>query len=74
MAIYEQHGGVLKLFTYGMMLARFHQSEPQDGYPVICQVGPHEVAGVVFGRRVGFMAEGRGLAEMPAPILRAWAI
>jgi len=74
MAIYEAHGGVLSLMRHGMALAGFAAGDAFPGRPVVCLVGGHEVAGVCFGRRVGFLAEDRGLIEMSAEIVEAWVI
>ena len=73
-AIYEAHGGPLALFRHGMALAGFSEAEPAEGFPVVCNIGGHEIAGVCMGRRIGFMAEGRGYVETRAEILGAWAI
>ena len=73
-AIYGAHGGVLGLMRHGMALAGFATGEAQDGAVVVCQMGPHEIAGLMFGRRFGFMFEGSGLIETRAKVLEAWAI
>ena len=73
-AIYEAHGGVLGLMVHGMALAGFAAGDAAPGRPVVCRVGGHEVAGVCFGRRIGFLAEDRGLIEMRAEILGAWVV
>lgn len=57
-----------------MAQAGFSESDPQEGFPVVCDFGGHEIAGVCMGRRVGFMAEGRGYVELKAPILAAWSV
>lgn len=71
-AIYEPYGGPLALVRHGM--AQFRTGSPVDGSPVVASVMGHEVAGVMFGRRVGFMADGRGLIEMRAQVIEAWLI
>ena len=73
-AIYAARGGVLGLFRYGMALAGFKDAPRGVLRPVVCRVGAHEVAGVDTGKRVMFMAAGRGLVEMPAKVIGAWAI
>lgn len=74
-AIYQPFGGVLGLFKHGMALAGFHMTQHnQPGFPVVCAVGGHEVAGVYLGSRVAFMAAGRGVVEMRAKILGAWEL
>lgn len=72
--IYKAHGGVLGLFRHGMALAGFSEAPRGILRPVVCRIGGHEVAGVDTGRRVAFMAEGRGMVEMPADVIGAWAI
>lgn len=71
-AIYEPYGGPLALARHAM--APFKTCEAVDGSPVVANVMGHEIAGVMFGSRVGFMAEGRGLIEMRAQILEAWIL
>lgn len=74
-AIYTPYGGSLALFKHGMGLAGFQMTKHlQDGFPVVCDVGGHEVAGLAVGNRVAFMAAGRGLVEMRARVLGAWAL
>ena len=73
-AIYTPYGGVLALFKHGMGLAGFQMTDtPQDGFPVVCDVMDHEVAGVWIGGRVAFMAP-RGCVQMRAKVLGVWAI
>lgn len=72
-ALYLPFGGVLGLFTYGMALAGFQRAEPQSGFPVVCDFGGVEVAGVYMGPRCAFMAP-KGCIETRAKILGAWAI
>lgn len=72
-ALMEPYGGVLGIMRHGMALAGFGEGEPLDGRPVVALVDGQETAGVMFGNRVGFMAD-RGLVEMRAPILTAWVI
>lgn len=75
MAIYQQYGGVLGLFKHGMGLAGFAMTKHlQPGFPVVCDVAGHEVAGLNIGNRVAFMAAGRGVVEMRAKILAGWAL
>lgn len=71
-AIYEAYGGPLSLVSHGM--AAFEKGDPVDGSPIVAAVQGHEIAGVMFGGKVGFMAEGRGLIEMRAQILEAWIL
>lgn len=73
-AIYEPYGGPLAIFRHMMTEAGFREGEPTDLAPVVCDFGGHEIAGVIFGRRVGFMAEGRGMIETRAKILGAWPL
>jgi len=73
-AIYAAHGGVLGLMRHGMSLAGIAASAAQDGAVVVCQVGNHQVAGIVFNCRIGFMFEQSGLIETRAKVLEAWAI
>lgn len=73
-AIYEVHGGVLGLFDYGMAQAGFHRSERGLLRPVVAMVGRHQIAGIDFGKRIGFMADGRGLVEVRVEVLGAWKI
>jgi hypothetical protein len=73
-AIYAPYGGPLALVRHGMAKAGFQVAEPQDGFPVVASFMGHEIAGVMMGSRVGFMAEGRGLLEIRAKVLEAWAI
>ena len=75
-AIYGPYGGVLALFRHGMGLAGFQETDaPQEGFPVVCAVAGHEVAGVYLGNeRVAFMAAGRGCVEMRARVIGAWQI
>lgn len=74
-AIYEPFGGVLALFKHGMGQAGFKMTgHLQDGFPVVCDVAGHEVAGISLGRRIAFMAQGRGVVEMRARVLGAWAL
>lgn len=70
-AILQPFGGTLGIMRHGM--AAFPEGEPADGRPVVCDIAGREIAGVVFGGRIGFMAE-RGLIEMRAPVLAAWVI
>lgn len=72
-ALWMPFGGVLGLFAHGMALAGFHRAEPQPGFPVICDFGGAEVAGVHIGPRSAFMAP-RGCIETRATILGCWAI
>ncbi len=72
-AIYDAHGGVLGLFRHGMALAGFAVSDRGLMRPVVCRFGNHELAGVDLGRTVAFMAP-RGLVELRAEVLEAWAI
>lgn len=72
--IFAPYGGVLALFKHGMALAGFRMTDHiKDGFPVVCDVGGHEVAGIYIGNRVAFMAE-RGCVEMRAKVLGAWAL
>lgn len=71
-AILDRHGGLFSLFDLGMTMAGFERTEPATGLPVVCVVAGHEVAGIAFGRRVGFVAE-RGMIEGRAEPLAAWA-
>ena len=75
-AIYAAHGGVLGLMRHGMALAGIATTAraAHDGAVVVCQMGAHEVAGIVFDRRVGFMFEGQGMIETRAKVLEEWAI
>lgn len=72
-AIYEAHGGPLALFRHGMALAGFPVAQRFLLRPVVCNVMGHEIAGVDMGDRIAFMAP-RGLIEMKAHVLEAWAI
>lgn len=75
LAIYAPYGGVLALFRHGMGEAGFKMTKHlQAGFPVVCDVGGHEVAGVYLGSRVAFMAAGRGCVEMRAKVLAGWEI
>ena len=76
LAILDAHGGVLGLFTHGMALAGFERVLVEHpGMPVVCRVRDAEVAGIVCpGGWMGFMALGRGMVEMRAEVLSAWAI
>ena len=74
-AIYQPFGGVLGLFKHGMALAGFKMTQHlQPGFPVVCDVAGHEIAGVWLGPRVAFMAHGRGCVEMRVKVLGAWAL
>ena len=73
-AIFEPYGGVLALVRHGMALAGFRTGYAMDGAPVVADVHGQEIAGVMFGNRIGFMAEGRGLVEMRARVLEAWTL
>ena len=74
-AIYAPYGGVLGLFKHGMALAGFGMTgHLQPGFPVVCDVAGHEVAGINLGGRVAFMAAGRGCIELRAKVLGAWEI
>lgn len=73
-AIHLPYGGPLALVRHGMGLVGFKECAPADGLPVVADLMGHEVAGVMFGNRVGFMADGRGLVEMRAKVITAWAI
>jgi hypothetical protein len=74
-AIYSAYGGVLALFRHGMGLAGFQMTDAmQDGFPVVCDVAGHEVAGIIIGPRVAFMAAGRGVVEMRAKVLAGWSL
>ena len=74
-AIYSPYGGVLALFKHGMGQVGFKMTQHlQEGFPVVCDVAGHEVAGVWLGPRVAFMAAGRGCVEMRAKVLGAWAL
>lgn len=72
--IFEPYGGVLALMRHGMARAGFVTGEAAPGRPVVAALMGHEIAGVCFGDRIGFMADGRGLVEMRAQVLEAWVI
>lgn len=74
LAICEAHGGALGVFRYGMGLAGFSEAPRGVLRPVVCQVGGQQVAGIDVGRRVLFMADGRGMVEMPADVVGAWSL
>ena len=73
-AIYEAHGGVLGLFRHGMAMAGFVATDRARGRPVVCSLAGREIAGLDMGRFVIFMAEGRGMIEIPANVIEAWEI
>ncbi|MBN8292801.1 hypothetical protein JI664_12575 [Rhodobacter sp. NTK016B] len=73
-AIYEEHGGVLALFRHGMARAGFEVGQRERGFPVVCDVMGHEIAGVDTGGKVMFLAEERGVICMRAPVLEAWVL
>lgn len=72
-ALAESYGGVLPLCEFGMFDTGFPKAAPADGYPVVCQVGPHEIAGIWHRDRVAFRTP-RGVLQSPAEVLAAWAI
>lgn len=73
-AIYEPYGGVLGLVRHGLALSGLKEAPRAYGRPVVAKLGHHEVAGIDMGQRVAFLVDGRGVIELPAEVLAAWAI
>ncbi|WP_108482253.1 DUF6950 family protein [Oceaniglobus ichthyenteri] len=73
-AICDAYGGAFGVFAYAMEQAGFDRADRAPMRPVMCDVQGILVAGVDLGRRVAFMAEGRGMIEMPAKVIGAWEI
>ena len=74
-AILAQFGGALGLFKHGMLRAGFRMTQHMEpGFPVVCEIPGHEIAGVWIGPHVAFMAERRGCVEMRAKVVGAWSI
>ena len=72
-AILNQWGGMVAFADHAMGLVGLGRGEPCDGAPVIASVRGREVAGIMLGGRIGFVAP-RGMVETRAPILAAWDI
>jgi hypothetical protein len=70
-AIFAPYGGVFGLFARGMQIAGFMPCDPYDGAPVIVSFHGHEIAGILCGKRVAFMAE-KGMIEVRTKVLCAW--
>ena len=72
-AFQDEAGGNLELVRDGMLGAGFSEIEqPTVGAVVVADVGS-QVTGIWTGRGAMFRRPGRGVAEMPAKILGAWA-
>jgi hypothetical protein len=72
-AIWQAHGGVLAMADRIMGQAGFNRAEPHPGFPVVCDFGGHEVAGVHIGPMTAFMGL-HGCVETRAKILGCWAL
>lgn len=74
LALAKAYGGVLGIMSYAAALAGFPPlAATVWGAPVVCDIAGKEIAGIWLGARGMFRTE-RGVIELRAPILGAWAI
>lgn len=71
--IWQAHGSVLALFRAGMARAGFPEAGRARGRPVIADVVGRQIAGIDLGKTVMMRVEGRGLVDLPVPVLGGWA-
>lgn len=73
-SLLEAYGGTVGIMEAGLAGIGIRHGARAYGAPVVCDLGGEHVAGLDAGARIIFMAEGRGMIETRAPVVRAWPI